>query len=542
MGVKMRIYTNHFVKPLLGCVLLFTMACASIQHPTGGPKDLEPPKVLNESPKNLTRNFKSKIITIQFDEFFKLNNEAKEISISPAIDQLPIFKVNKKTLEIKFQDTLERNTTYTINFGKALVDYNEGNVLKNYSYVFATGNVIDSLTISGNVTNAITTKPELETTVFILPVRQDSLFGKKRASIFTTTDSAGNFTLKNLRADTYHIYALKEQGGDRIYNSSNEEIAFNKDSIVLKRNVSDVKLKTFIALPTNFKTLDKKIEKDGHMLFTFNTEMEEPSLQILSSQELNNQKIVEFNTNGDSALVWLPEMQFDSINVSVSNKNIPLDTVTLRRNKRDVYNNTLTIIDNSLGRIKPKTDLILTVSSPIKSIDETKISLLEDSISRRFTIRKDSLSTRKYRITFPWRMKRKYILRINDNAFTGIQNGKNKSTDKTFSLDAEPNVGNLLLKVTAPDASKFYVVQLLRNEKEIVKSTAFKGNTSISYLNYPAGKYTIRVVYDENKNGKWDTGNVKSKTQPENIWNYDKEVTLRTNFDIELSLTIPPSP
>ena len=106
---------------------------------------------------------------------------------------------------------MEANTTYTLNFGKSIVDLNENNELKNFSYVFSTGPTLDSLSISGNLTNSLTGEAEIESTVFIIPLSRDSLFGKKRPAIFTLTDSSGNFKLNNLRKDTYKIYALKEQ-------------------------------------------------------------------------------------------------------------------------------------------------------------------------------------------------------------------------------------------------------------------------------------------------------------------------------------------
>src|SRR5690606_21832827 len=143
--------------------------CASIKQPTGGPRDSTPPTVVKETPPNLTRNFKAERIQIQLSEFFKLNNEFKEISISPEMEKIPEFRIRKNILEIRLQDTLEQNTTYTINFGNSIVDYNERNVLKNYSYVFATGDAIDSLIIAGKVVDALTKHPVLDATVFIIP-------------------------------------------------------------------------------------------------------------------------------------------------------------------------------------------------------------------------------------------------------------------------------------------------------------------------------------------------------------------------------------
>jgi uncharacterized protein (DUF2141 family) len=538
----LKISLNHFVyfALIFLTVLGLISGCASIQQPTGGPKDTIAPKILKETPKNLTRNFSSKEVNIQFSEFVKLNNEFKEISISPYMEKLPFFKARKNNLEIQFQDTLQKNTTYTINFGKAIVDNNEGNQLKNYSYVFATGNVIDSLSISGSVTNSLTKKPELDATVFIIPIKQDTIFGKRRASIFTTTDSSGNYSLKNLRADTYRIYALKEEGGDRIYNSPKEGIGFRKDSIILTRNVSSINLEIFQADPAVITIQDRKIDKDGRILLTFNKGVEKPGIQILQPAELDKRKFVEFNKKNDSAFLWLQEMKFDSLKIVAKSNTQNVDTVTLRRNNRDTYDRAISISDNlSNNTLKPKTDLILTFSSPVNKFDESKIKLLEDSIARKAQIIKDTTSFRKYIIKYPWRLNRSYILQLAESAFLNDFGGKSKYRTVSFTLDNPENYGNLTLNVKLSDTSKTYIVQLLRGEDEILKSDIIKQNTKINYTGYPTGTYYIRVVYDTNKNGKWDTGDVREKRFPEKVWYYEKEITLRANWDLEEQLIIP---
>ncbi|KAA8479119.1 carboxypeptidase family protein [Arcticibacter tournemirensis] len=523
-------------------LILLAAGCASIQQPTGGPKDKEPPKVLKETPANFTLNFKAKEINITFNEYFKISNESKEFSMSPAQDRSPYYKVKGKTLNIKFQDTLAANTTYTINFGRGLVDYNEGNVLKNYMYVFSTGNKIDSLSISGTVTNTLTKKPVLDATVFIIPVNQDTIFGKRRANLFTTTDSSGNFSLKYLRPDTYRVYALKEESGDRIYNSSNEEIAFLVDSVVLRNNIAGVKLALFKEEPKIFRITDRKIEKDSRVTYIFSKKLEQPSISILHPNELDKDKIVEFSRTKDTVALWTKSMDFDSIKVAVIDKGTPLDTTIIRRNSRDKYDREIKIADNNpSNKIKPGGELILTFSAPVGSIDPRKISLLQDSIPvSGLRIIKDSLSTRKYLFRYPWRTERQYILKIDTNAIGGKFGGFNKTYTKQFILDEVLNYGNLSLSVTVPDTSKSYIVQLLDDKDNIIKETPLNKNQTINYTTYSLGKYHFRVVYDDNKNRKWDTGDVRARRQPELTWNSNTEITLRANWDLEEKLTIPP--
>ena len=141
--------------------------CAVPQKPQGGPRDVAPPKLLKATPANLTRNFSAKQIQLEFDEYYKLSNQYQEINITPVQEKQPEYKIKGKTLVINLNDTLQQETTYVINFGKAITDVNESNVLNNFTYVFSTGNQIDSLKISGTVTNNTTLLKEKDVTVML---------------------------------------------------------------------------------------------------------------------------------------------------------------------------------------------------------------------------------------------------------------------------------------------------------------------------------------------------------------------------------------
>ncbi len=544
-GLKMPKFKNHIFLPIFFAVIssitLFN-SCASVQSPTGGPRDTIQPAIVKEFPKNLNRNFVSKKIEIEFDEFIKLSNEFTEISISPALDYPPLFKAKKELLTIEFEKELEKNTTYTINFGKAIADVNESNILKNYTYVFSTGNEIDSLSISGKIINALTKEKVKDVTVFILPLSQDSLFGKKKASFYTSTDTSGNFKLSNLREDTYRIYALNEQGGgDRIYNNYNEEIGFVTEPLKLNKDTADLTLRLFKEVPGTFMVTDRKIDPDGKISMIFNKSIVKPEIKFLDPAELNTNKTVEFSNTLDSATIWLPEITFDSLKVQVNSDKQSLDTIILRRNKRDTYTKSLTIIDNLTGtKLKPGSDLTVRFSAPIQSIQESLITLLEDSVQvKGLQIVKSPENQRNYLIRYPWKLKKQYILSLKENAFTDIVNNKSKLYNRKFELDTEENYGSISIKLTVPDTSKTYIIQWLGEKNEVKRQDQIRKNTILNYTRYPTAKYLVRVIYDENSNGKWDTGNIKSKAQPEKSWTFEKIIALRPNWDLEETVTIP---
>ncbi len=529
---------SNFQAIIMG--LLLIQACASIQQPEGGPKDEEPPKLIKETPENYTRNFKDQKIILEFDEYFKLNNEFTEISISPTQEVPPVYRVKQKRLEIELKDTLETNTTYTINFGKAISDVNEGNKFKDYTYVFSTGNEIDSLQISGRVIRAMDNQPVLDASVFIIPISRDSIFGKKRASIFTVTDSSGNFKLKNLKENTYRLYALKEEGGgDRIFNNPKEEIAFLSDSVVLSKDTSNLLLKLFKEIPEQHRNIDRKIENDGKITIIYNRPIANPNFRII--EPVVNDAIIHYSKNADTTSIWIKNMEFDSLKVVSKTGDKILDTLTLRRTKRDTYNRQITFTSNlNNNKLKPGTVLTLTSNLPIENINKTKITLKQDSLLiPNFQIEGIDKSKRQYRIVYPWRNKKTYTLEFQNEALTDIYGTKNEAVKASFELDEIENYGNLSINVHKEDTVKQYIVQVIDEKENIIKENVVKNTIVLNYNMMPNGKYRIRVVEDLNANGVYDTGNVKRKEYPEKIWFYDKEIVIRPNWDREEKITIP---
>lgn len=528
---------------LLLLVIAFALfGCASQQKPQGGPRDRTPPKLLKATPPNMTRNFKAKEIRLDFDEYFNLKNPFQEISLSPSMEKLPNYKVSKKSIVIDFRDSLQKNTTYVINFGKAIADVNEGNILPNFTYVFSTGSHIDSLSVSGNVQNILTQEKEKDVTVMLFPIKQDTLFGKKKPTIYATTDSSGNFTLNNLHDADYRIYALKETAPNKIYDNDNELIAFQKEPVHLKKDTSNIHLNLFKQDPEKLRLIDHRFESDGKLFFTFNKSLDNPSVKILYPAPLDAQKIVEIGKTRDTAFLYMRNMDFDSIRVSFLQNNKPLDTISLRKGRKEVFDRIVSLQYNTTldNRLKPNSDLIILSSTPIESIDNSLITLNEDSTNvSNFTVVKDTSNMRKLLLKYKWKPDSRYQLIFNEGSLTSIYGDKNKKLLKIFQLDKADNYGQLSLKINIPDTSKAYVVDLMNDQKKLIRSDAITKSTLLTYKNFPVGKYRVRVVYDSNKNGKWDSGNVKQRKQPENIWLYNKDITLRSNWEAEEAINIP---
>jgi uncharacterized protein (DUF2141 family) len=518
-----------------------SIQCASIQQPTGGPKDSIPPKILQESPANFSKNFTDKKIVITFDEYVKLANQQKEFSITPDMGSNPDFKIKKKNLEITLPDSLEKNTTYSIYFGKGLVDYNAGNALVNYAYVFATGDKIDSLSISGNVKSAITKEVLKEVKVLLIPTSQDSIFGKKKANIFTITDTAGNYKLNNLREGTYRIYALQEKNNDRIYNAPDEEIGFLKDSIVLEHDLTNIDLEVFKAIPKKFRTQEKKFEKNGSVLLVFNRRIDKPKLSILNDELNNKDKIVRFSKSSDSASLFLPNLKIDSLKLVLTENENPLDTILVRKGNVKIEQ----VIDPQFtpnnGKVDRINHLQVSAFTPIKNIDKAKLKFKEDSLVRtNYQLAVDTNDANIYHIRYNWRKDKKYQIEFTEGAITGYFGEHNKEKKFDLTYDDSENYGDLTFDFTDLDSNTTYLVELISEKKDkIYRIDKINSNTpSVAYKQFPGGKYTLRVIRDNNNNGIWDTGDVEKKTFPEPVVYLNKVFTIRANWEQKDSFSL----
>ena len=533
---------------LIGFGLLFLISalllgCAATQNPQGGPRDTIPPKIVKSEPKNLTTNFSAKKIVLEFDEYIKLQNEFKEFSISPEMEKPPVLKAKLKKLEITLEDSLEKNTTYTLNFGKAIADINEGNIIKNLSYVFSTGTTLDSLSISGNVKNALTGKAIKDATVFLFPLAKDSLLGKKKPSIYTLTDSLGNFKLNNLKKETYRIYALDEgNGGDKIYQQNTDEIGFLTKPIELSANIEDVQIQTFKEIAEKFRVVDRKLNGDGSIFLTFNKRLLKPIITVVEPASLNTNMQTRWVKTNDTAQIWLNKLDFDSVKIAIKEGEQTLETIKISRGKKDTYNRILLARDNiENGVLNPNKDLKLYFNLPVEKIDLTRVILLEDSIPiNGFTIKKDSSDVLSYTVKYPWKKKEKYILNFLKEAVTGIFDSKNAVINKPFALGSSGDYGTLILAVKVSDTTKNYILEIVEEKKEyVISSKIIKKEETITFANYKSGAYFVRIIYDENKNGRWDTGNVSKGLQPEKIWYDPKELSIRANWDRKEQIIIP---
>jgi uncharacterized protein (DUF2141 family) len=221
--------SSFLLLPFAVCLLI---SCAQQSNMmTGGAKDETPPEVISAIPPNFSTRFKSEKIEITFDEYFVLKDITKQLVVSPPMNKKPEFKIKGKSLDISFKDSLQPDRTYAINFGDALQDLNEGNPIKNFQFVFSTGDNIDSLQVSGRVIMVPANKPAEDILVMLYSGTADSLPLKTIPLYISRTDKEGKFTLRNLAGGSYKIFALKDGNTNYRFDVPTEAVAFS-DSLI----------------------------------------------------------------------------------------------------------------------------------------------------------------------------------------------------------------------------------------------------------------------------------------------------------------------
>lgn len=207
-------------------------SCASVGRIEGGPYDETPPRFISGTPTPGALHHNKNKLSIEFDEFIKLDKPNEKIVISPPQVQQPEVKSNGKKVVITLQDTLKPNTTYTFDFGDAIQDNNEGNPLENFFYSFSTGDRLDSMAVAGTVLNAANLEPVKGMLVGLHANLTDSAFTKLPFERVGRTDSRGRFSIRGVAPGKYRIYALQDADQNFTYSQPTEVIAFN-DSIII---------------------------------------------------------------------------------------------------------------------------------------------------------------------------------------------------------------------------------------------------------------------------------------------------------------------
>ena len=519
--------------------LLILLGCANRGTPTGGEIDTEPPVVLKSSPENFTTNFEAEEIEIIFNEYIRLNNTQKELIISPPIEPQPLIMPMgsaSKVLTISEFDSLQKNTTYSFHFGESIEDNNERNPLSNYRYVFSTGDYIDSLVVKGTVKDAF--NREISENINVLLYEVDSLFTdsiiykEKPKYVAKVIDTTNTFTIQNIKQGKYLIIALEEENKDYTFQSKVDKIGFTEGFIELPKD-SLVNLRVFKE-KSPFKIGKPKQKTSRSFSFGYEGEYEPFKIKIVSADSFIYESKVTRERKSDSLIFWLKsDKKLDSIAFSVYNDNFS-DTLSL--NLRNKINDSLIIKSEQNKTLKFDENFLIEANLPFQKIDQNKISIInKDSLKIEFEIKLDTIMNQ-YGFVFDKEEEQEYSIELLPGALTDFYENQNDTLFYKVKTRSYNDYGNLSLNLR--NANFPMIIELVNPNGEVKYNKYTTNSSSVDFNNIDSGKYYIRIIFDENKNKKFDSGNFLKRIESEKVIYYPDEIDVRAGWDLVQEFTL----
>ena len=527
------------MKKLIYTVLSIAVisGCAKRGSPTGGLVDSIPPALVNASPKINSTNFDSEEIRLTFDEFVKLDKVEEQLIISPPLDKnsyevKPLNGVTKKIF-LEFIDSLETETTYSINFGNSIKDNNEGNPLTFFSYTFSTGETIDSLYVRGNISDAFDKESDDYISIHLYridSVFNDSIIFNNRPTYISNSLDSTNYQFKNLKEGEYLIVALKDIDNNYFFDPFYDKIGFIDSLITLPRDsIINFKL---------FKEETSLIWDKPHFInsekigFGYYGKLDLKNIKIKSSIPDSVQYTYTKENEKDTLIFWLSKNSFDSLNFNLIEKDTTkLVTVKFDR-ARDTLIDSLSISAKTANVIHLKETFKLSSNIPLKNIKDSLITIRDiDSLIIPFaTSINDNLN--QIDIKFEVSPSDNYRIFILPDAIKDIRGVSNDTLQYNVISQTLEDYGNVYLDVIRNSESKF-ILHMINNDGDIIRE--FKNvtqNTTYNFDYVRPGKYTFRLIEDTNNNDIWDTGNYLKKIKPESVYYFTNELEVRANWDL----------
>jgi hypothetical protein len=516
-------------------LLLLMMSCAKRGSITGGLKDTLPPVLIQSYPKNYSTDFKGDQFVLTFDEFVKLKTVNKQLIISPPMKNEPLITPTSvsKVITVKIRDTLQPNTTYSFNFGQSIADNNEGNALNQFKYVFSTGSYIDSLSLSGKIKDAYNKDVDNFVSVMLYEANdkyKDSVVYKELPRYITNTlDSTRLFKLENLKAGKYLLVAMKDKGSNNKYNPKDDKIGFIKHFITVP-NDTIFELELFKeTLP--LKTF-KPIQASGNRLYLpydgkQNFKISKPKIVLKNNTEVLETIVTQFPKK-DSLQVWYKPIKVDSLNLQVTAPNYDKKfSFKIKDQKKDTLN--ITAVQNGIINFRDR--FTLETATPLVKFDKTKIKLInKDSVAVDFTTEYDEFDQKLY-VDFKKEPLEKYHFQFLPGALTDFYDKTNDTLSYKLTTKELEDYGNIILNLK--NVKRFPILVELTNKKgDVVLASQYsEGETRLVFDLVEPNSFTIRVVYDDNKNKVYDAGNFLKKEYAEEVFYYQQEFDVRSNWD-----------
>ena len=589
-------YIRNSFRLLYGMLLLTVIySCANIGSPNGGPYDETPPKFVSSTPVPNQINYTGKKIEILFDELIQIEKPSENVIITPPQMELPVIRSAGKKAVIELKDMLKPNTTYTIDFTNSISDNNEKNVFENFSFAFSTGDIIDTLEVSGVLLNAENLEPMPGITIGLHNNLEDSAFVKLPFVRTSRTNDKGQFTIRNITPGTYHIFALNDVNRDYKFDQPGEDIAFLDSVIVPSFELTtrqDTTWKDSLTIDTirtvgytrffpdniELRLFKEKFERqymvkperpdEKYFTLRFNTKLDTVPVPvpINFTPEDSTWYFVQQTEGGTAVNYWLADSTVwkqDTLQVQVSypksdSLNIlrpQTDTVQLvlrrrpaEKKKKKKKDEPDPIVFLGMQVDAPSSmDLFDTISvtfnEPVLDINkemfflDQKIDTVWNTVD--FDFFPDSTNSLNYFIRRPWKYGEEYRIEVDSAAIHSLYGKWNDFFTGEFKIKKEDEYGYLYLNINGVDTTAF--VELLSSGDAPVRKAKVKDG-GVLFMDLKPDKYYARIVIDTNGNGVWDTGNYIEKRQPEEVYYSPKMYEIMQNWQVEETWNVNSTP
>lgn len=588
-------YNKLFQAAAFLAVTILAAACANIGNPSGGARDEDPPLFVSANPPQGALNVDKTRISINFNELVNVKDAFTKVVVSPPSRQVPRVTAVGKRVTVTF-DSLQPNTTYTVDFADAIEDNNEANKLQGFAYTFSTGETLDSLRISGMVLDSRNLEPRQGILVGVHSDLNDSAFIKTPLLRVAKTDDRGQFTIRGLKEGTYRVFALDDKDNDYRYENPEEDIAFydvtvsptseiveatdttynpltaEVDTVTTRQRTrflpNDILLRTFNSqIRPQYLSKYERVDTT-RLFFKFNTRAENlPKLDVISPKgETLEDAVIEGTAQNDSIVYWLPErlVHTDSLRIAASylrtdsTGSLTLTTDSLRffynrpkpkKSKKSGKNRNLSAEDSiknitldvkfSAAQQEVNMPVEVEFATPLSRLDTSafRLEMLVDSVwkpvKEPFSFhQRDSVSPRNFIVEFPWAYATKYRLSADTLTATGIYGKPTRPLSHEFTTKKEEDYCSLSFRLSGLDPGIPSFVELLSGSDAVVRSEPVKDNY-VTFRYITPGKYYARIIEDYNGNGEYDTGNYDLLLQPDLAYYYPKVINIKKNWDKE---------
>lgn len=569
-----------------GVIMLAFTQCAHVMSPTGGPKDSLAPVIVRSLPAQFSRNVAEKKLELSFNEYVTLKDLQKNLYVSPPIDEELDIREKGKKIEVLISKKLQNNTTYSINFANSIVDVNENNPVKNFSYIFSTGSQLDTMRLNGKVFDAKTMRPMAD--AFIFMYENDSLEAPMRhkPNVISKTDKNGIFIANNLKNKSYKIIAIKDANRNYLFDPGFDDIAFDKkrfgpvnisarpdtmpDSTWRSQLPPQVKLKIFSEEKRQQYIKGKDRSEKYKMSVFFNSP--NPIIKKLAIDGLTeNDFLIQKTANNDTITYWLKDatrkvadtlvanytyMKSDSTGKLVETVEkisweLPLaksDRVKSKKKEAEESKKVsaaTTQFEMPDGTVNDEGGLFMNLNLPLTRLDTSKFSLVridenDAKVPIPFKFKPVTNSLTSYEIVAKWIEDSRYEIVADSNVVTNIAHAVNDSIKFSFQTSSSSKFGTFLLDFK--NVKTNLIVQILDSKYKVTREKIVLKNGVVKFPYIKASSYYIRIVEDANKNGVWDTGNYLNQVEPERVGYLHKEkeeqFQLRTGWENEITVDI----